>query len=151
MRRLVILALLLTGCSAIPAVPAAAPIPEPVVLLVKAETRGGLCLTGTTCESSVTVMSDGNWTHVVNDTERTGSLPGGRVVALTEAVESTGLAGAPPFTGTCPIAYDGQEQVITWLRDGKPVTVASCEQEFDPSDPLVIAAAELTAELDRAR
>lgn len=147
MRRLVILALLLTGCSAIPAVPAASPIPEPVVLLVKAETRGGLCLAGTTCESSITVMSDGAWAHVVNDAERTGTLPDGRVAALTDAVKRTGLAAAPPFTGTCPIAYDGQEQVLTWLQDGKPVTVASCEQEYDPSDPLVIAAAELAAEL----
>ena len=105
MRRLVILASLLTGCAAIPAVPADSPIPEPV-LLVKAETRGGLCVTGTTCESSITVMSDGTWTHVVNDAERTGTLPDGRVAALTDAVERTELAAAPAFTGTCPIAYD---------------------------------------------
>ena len=147
MRRLVILAFLLTGCAAMPAVPADSPSPEPVVLLVKAVTRGGLCLTGTTCESSITVMSDGSWTHVVNDAQRTGTLPDGRVAAMTDAVERTDLAAAPAFTGTCPIAYDGQEQVLTWLQDGKPVTVASCEQEFHPSDPLVVAAKELSAEL----
>lgn len=145
---LVILALLLTGCAAIRAVPAGAPpSPEPVVLLVKAETRGGLCITGTTCEASITVMSDGTWTHVVNDAERTGTLPDDRVAVLADAVERTELPAAQPFTGTCPIAYDGQEQVLTWLRDGELVTVASCEREFDPADPLVIATTELSAEL----
>jgi hypothetical protein len=147
MRRLMLLALVLSGCAAIPAVPADAPAPEPVVLLVKAEARGGLCVAGTTCESSITVMSDGTWSRVVNDAERTGTLPDARVAALADAVERTELATAPPFTGTCPIAYDGQEHVLTWLQDGLPVTVASCEHEFDPTDPLVIAAAELSAEL----
>lgn len=147
MRRLLLLALLLTGCAAIPAEPAAPPSPEPVVLLVKAETRGGLCQTGTTCESSITVLSDGAWTQVVNDVERTGALPIARIAALADAVERTQLAAAPPFTGTCPIAFDGQEQVLTWLEDGKPVTIASCEREFDPADPLVVAATQLFAEL----
>lgn len=147
MRPLLLLVLLLAGCAAVPAVPAAPPSPEPVVLLVKAEARGGLCLTGTTCESSITVMSDGTWTQVFNNAERTGTLPYDRVAALTDAVERTELATAPPFTGTCAIAYDGQEQVLTWLQDGKQVTAASCQQEFDPDDPLVIAATELSTEL----
>lgn len=147
MRPLVLLALLLTGCATVPAAPAPSPTPEPVVLLVKTETRGGLCLSGTTCESSITVMSDGTWTRVVNGAERTGTLSGGRVAALTNAVELTELAAAPPFIGTCPMAYDGQEQVLTWLQEGEPVTVASCEREYDPTDPLVVASAELSAEL----
>jgi hypothetical protein len=148
MRRLLILGLLLAGCAGIPAVPAAPPPPEPVVLLLKAEARGGLCVTGSMCESHLTVMSDGAWTLVGNGAQRSGALPAGRVAALAEAVRRTGLALAPPFTGTCPIAYDGQEQVLTWLQDGAPVTVASCEREFDPHDPLVVAAADLAAELE---
>lgn len=147
MRTMGLLALLLTGCAAVPAAPAAPPSPEPVVLLVKVEARGGLCVTGTTCQSSITVTSDGAWTQVVNDARRSGKLPGGRVAQLADAVERTELATAPQFTGTCPVAYDGQEQVLTWLEDGKQVTVESCKQEFDPADPLVVAAAELTAEL----
>jgi len=147
MRPLVLLGLLFTGCAAIPAVPAASPEPEPVVLLVKADTRGGLCATGSTCESSIIVMTDGTWTHVDDGAERTGWLSGDRVATLADAVERTALAAAPPFTGTCPIAYDGQEQVLTWRREGRTLTVASCERAFDPTDPLVLAAAELYAEL----
>lgn len=147
MRPLVLLAVVLTGCAAIPAAPAAPPSPEPVVLLLKAEARGGLCVTGTTCESSITVLSDGTWTAVGNGGTRSGTLPGGRVAALADAVAQTGLAEAPPFTGTCPIAYDGQEQVLTWLEAGAQVSIASCEREFDPDDPLVAAAAELSTEL----
>lgn len=147
MRRLLIPALLLTGCAGIPAVPAGPPSPEPVVLLLKAEARGGLCVTGSMCESQITVMSDGAWTRTGGDAARSGVLPASRVAALAEAVRRTGLASAPPFTGTCPIAYDGQEQVLTWLQDGAPVTAASCEREFDPGDPLVVAAADLSAEL----
>jgi hypothetical protein len=147
MRSLGLLALLLTGCAAVPAAPAAPPSPEPVVLLVKVEARGGLCVTGTTCESSITVLSDGAWTRVVNGARQTGTLTGGRVAQLADAVDRTELADAPAFTGTCPVAYDGQEQLISWLAEGKQITVASCEQEFDPADPLVAAAAELSAEL----
>lgn len=71
----------------------------------------------------------------------------GKMSRMLRRMVRVPLAAAPPFTGTCPIAYDGQEQVLTWLQDGKPVTVASCEHEFDPTDPLVIAASELSAEL----
>ncbi|MCA0294554.1 MAG: hypothetical protein LCH96_04395 [Actinobacteria bacterium] len=153
MRPLLILALLLSGCAAIPAVPASAPpssvppSPEPVVLLVKAVARGGHCVTGSTCESSLTVMSDGTWTRVVDTDKSTGTLPGPRVTALADAVAHTGLATAPPFTGTCPIAWDGQEQVLTWLADGRTVTVASCDRTFDPDDPLVVATARLQEDL----
>lgn len=148
MRPLVVLALLLTGCASVPAVPADAPsTPAPPTLVVKAESRGGLCVTGSMCESSTIVMSDGAWTRVTNGDVRTGTVRAERVAALTDAVEATGLASAPPFTGTCPIAYDGQEIVLTWLDDGEPVTVASCEREFDPDDPLVVATAELATVL----
>lgn len=147
MRTLVMLGLLLTGCAAIPVVPAAPPTPEPVVVLVRAETRGGLCAAETTCGSTITVMSDGSRTSTVNDAEHTGTLPAGRIAALADAVERTGLAVAPPFTGTCPVACDGPEQVLSWLDDGGLVSVGSCEREFDPADPLVRAAARLTEEL----
>ena len=150
MRRSVLLPALLlplAACASTPAAPAAPPSPPPVVLLVKLETRGGLCVSGTTCESGLTVKTDGSWTSLAPDGRRSGTLPEGRLARLADAVERTGLATAPPFTGTCPIAYDGQEQVVTWLDDGKPVTVASCEQEFDPADPLVAALDELTRSL----
>ena len=150
MRRLLALALLLSGCAAVvPALPAGDPPgPERATLLVKTVSRGGLCMAGTTCESSITVLSDGTWTRLTNDTERTGTLPDEQVATLAGAVEGTRLATAPAFTGTCPTAWDGQEQVLTWLEDGRPVTVASCEREFDPADPLVIASAQLSDALD---
>ncbi len=148
MRPVVILAVVLSGCAAVPAVPAAGPpSPQPVVLLVKAERRGGLCVSGSMCESSITVRTDGTYTWRGNADGRSGTLSPDRFEALAAAVEQTGLASAPPFTGTCPVAYDGQEQVLTWLVDGEPVSSASCERVFDPADPLVVAAEELYAEL----
>jgi hypothetical protein len=44
---------------------------------------------------------------------------------------------AVPFTGECPIAFDGQELTYTFHPAGRaPVTIASCEVAIDPADPL---------------
>ena len=40
---------------------------------------------------------------------------------------------ANPFTGDCPTAYDGQEQVYTFHVEPEPVVVASCTTIVDPS------------------
>lgn len=83
---------------------------------------GGLCLGpegGGGCQSVVTVTDDGTWTATAYPApERpTGSLPGGAASELAAILEDgwTDLTGAP-FTDTCPVAYDGQEQFYVIRR-----------------------------------
>ena len=46
-----------------------------------------------------------------------------------------------PFTGTCPIAYDGQETIYTFTTASGAVRIASCEVVVDPVAPLFVAVA----------
>ena len=70
---------------------------------------------------------------------RDGHLFAADLTGLTDAVETTGLASAPPVTEVCPLAYDGQEIRYNWTAAGAAHEAASCEVAFDPADPLVVA------------
>lgn len=136
-------ALVLGGCTTVtPAKPAAPPSP---VLLAARQTSGGLCRADAPCGDTLIVQTDGSWELVSFEVHRTGVLPADRLAALAEAVERTGLADAPAFTGTCPIAYDGQEVTYRWRAAGGEAKVGSCEREVDPADPLVSMLDELAA------
>ena len=45
-----------------------------------------------------------------------------------------------PFTGTCPIAFDGQEIIFDFGAAAAIERVASCQVAIDWSDPLFVAA-----------
>jgi hypothetical protein len=78
--------------------------PEPQ-LLVSVSATGGLCPSGM-CHwgariTTTTISADGRRSRRLTLVERR---------ALTQAIAQLQPASLPPFTGTCPIAYDGQER-----------------------------------------
>ena len=129
-----------TATSPVTASPAA-PTQEgdPDALLAALEVRGGMCVDGP-CGAALTVSRNGDWALTGDgEPERSGTLSGPRLDELAEAVAATALHEAPAFEGTCPVAYDGQEYVVSWTRDGEPVEAASCTVAFPRSDPLLLA------------
>lgn len=147
-------AALLAGCGSAGPAPVAAtatpPSADPDALLAGLVAQGGMCAGGP-CRTELTVLRDGRWraTRAAEEPERTGTLEGARLAELREAVAGTTLGGAPPFTGTCPTAYDGQEIVVTWAEAGETRSASSCEVEFPPADPLPASLRSLLASIDR--
>jgi hypothetical protein len=130
-------AVLLAACSAPQAPPVALPADAP---LAGWTATGGMCPEGM-CESSLQVRADGTWTRTQAGSQTaTGTLADAQLAAVAEATATTGIPRAPAFTGTCPIAYDGQEVVYSWTApDGTAWRVSACERAIAPDDPLVVA------------
>jgi hypothetical protein len=142
---MVTLAALLAGCgpgasaSPSPSSPAAAS-PSPVVapptpvlagdgLLVTYRAHGGHCRQGE-CEFEAAIYADGrversDGMQQVVDPMSLGLLTAGIADADWEAIL------AVPFSGECPVNFDGQESVYTFHVAPEPVVVASCTTEVD--------------------
>lgn len=116
-----------------PSTPSAAQ--EPIVI-VRAE--GGMCRAGA-CGSEKQIMADGS--YLATDgagLRKNGTLPAADVAKLAELIAAADFKqiGSQPFTGTCPLAFDGQEFIYTFpTADGAP-TFASCKVAIDENDPL---------------
>lgn len=117
----------------------ASPASTPATFVASRTATGGRCVDGV-CESTFAVASDGSWSLVSNAELRSGVLPAAVLAAIVGATASTTIPDAPPFTGTCPSAYDGSELIYAW-RDtlGRTQTVSACDRAVPPSDPLVLA------------
>ena len=66
-------------------------------------------------------------------------MTGALLVAITKA-DFVALKSRP-FTGTCPVAYDGQETIYTFATASGAERIASCEVVVDPAAPLFVAVA----------
>jgi hypothetical protein len=99
----------------------AAAAPEPQ-LLVGVAARGGLC-PPSMCHwggriTTTTITATDRRSRRLTRTERR---------ALVLAIAQLRPASLPPFAGTCPIAYDGQERIYRFR--GKPV-LRSCTYDL---------------------
>ncbi|MBI2777096.1 MAG: hypothetical protein HYX57_07510 [Chloroflexi bacterium] len=65
------------------------------------------------------------------------------VEGLTRVIEAADFAAirATPFTGTCPVAFDGQEVVYEFTTSHGLERIESCTTEVDPNHPLFRAVA----------
>lgn len=81
-------------------------------LLVSVSASGGLCPTGV-CRSGARITT----TTINAEGHRSRRLTLSERRALTLAIARLEPASLPPFAGTCPIAYDGQE--LTYRFRGK--------------------------------
>jgi hypothetical protein len=95
----------------------------PIVTVTR---HGGLCLTGTECRSTLriddrTISGDGYVSRRLKPAER---------AALLTAIGKLDLKviRARPFTGTCPIAYDGQEAIYRFR--GLPRALPGCTYDL---------------------
>jgi hypothetical protein len=130
------LLVVLAGCS--PAavaslVPAAGP-------LVTYTTRGGECIDGP-CGSTIVIQGDGSVHQTAPTAAHLGQVPADLVTALDAAIKTADFAAirAVPFTGECPVNFDGQEQIYEFGAPGGVERIASCETEIDPADPVFAA------------
>jgi hypothetical protein len=143
--------LALVGCvgqASLSAAPAASPsvalspVPSeaPSGPLVTVETRGGECPQGA-CGSTVSVEADGRVRQTAPVPLELGTLSDVTAEALATEIDKADFAAimSRPFTGTCPVAFDGQETVYTFATASGPKRIATCEIEVDPSDPLFVA------------
>jgi len=142
---LLLAALVLAGCGSgsAPLLPGASTAPVGAAL-VAVESTGGECRSGL-CSSVVTITTSG---QVSRDGGPAVAVPQPMLAALVEAIRATDVAIvlARPFTGECPVNYDGQKQIyaIATPNDGS-VVIDSCEVEVDPAAPLFAAIERIAA------
>jgi hypothetical protein len=134
---LVATGLVLIGCS--PAAIASV-LPVPSGPLVTVTTRGGECVDGP-CGSAIAIERDGQVRQVAPQAADLGALPAAVLDALDSAVKTANFEAirARKFTGECPTAYDGQEQIYEFSAPSGVQRVASCETEIDPNQPVFAA------------
>lgn len=110
-------ALLAVAALAALAGPAAA-APAPVVADVRAV--GGLCVRGSICMTRTLLLGDG---RVVRDGSVLRRVSADRVAEIRRLIAKVDLAAitSRPFTGTCPIAYDGPEMIYRLRGVGTPL------------------------------
>jgi hypothetical protein len=124
--------------SANPSSHAAAPIVGAHDPLLTIRTEGGMCMNGA-CWSEKQINADGSFTAADGTGMQThGTLDVAKVAELAQQIAATDFAQikAQPFTGTCPLAYDGQEQMYTFHTMSGPQTIASCAVAIDENSPL---------------
>ena len=113
------------------------------ILTIRAE--GGHCIQGA-CWSEKQIKGDGSYTAADGTgTKKEGKLEAARVAELTQQIAAADFAQikAQPFTGTCPIAFDGQEFTYTFQTVSGLETIASCKVGIDENSPLFKNIAEL--------
>jgi hypothetical protein len=130
---LVVATLTLAGCTTNVPVPLTGP-------LLTVEIRGGMCPAGA-CDNSVILERDGRVHAAAKPPNDLGQVDGQAMAALTAAMQATDWAAieSHPFTGQCPIAFDGQELVFEFSVGTGIQRLASCEIEIDWSHPLFVA------------
>lgn len=130
---LVVAALALAGCNANVPVPLIGP-------LLTVEMRGGMCQAGA-CDSSVILERDGRVHAAAKPPNDLGRVDGQAMAALTAAMQATDWAAlkAHPFTGECPVAFDGQELIFEFSVGTGTQRLASCEVDIDWGNPLFVA------------
>jgi hypothetical protein len=129
----VVLAVTLAACQSIPAVASLVPAAGPLVTMT---VRGGECPEGP-CGGTTVIEYDGR-IHRTAPVGELGRVPGDVLNALHAAVRTADFAAirARPFTGECPVNFDGQEFIYEFGAPGGTERIATCETEVDPNHPL---------------
>jgi hypothetical protein len=132
-RLLLVLLVVVVGCAGlIPAQSGGA--------LATITTRGGKCVDGP-CGSTVALERDGRLHMTAPRAEELGDVDDARLAALAAAIASTDFEAmrAQPFTGECPVNFDGQEVILEFGAPGGVERIASCETDIDPGHPVIVA------------
>ena len=115
--------------------------------LLTVQMRGGMCPEGM-CDTSVVLERDGRVHSAAkppNDLGVADPAPLNALNAAIAAADWTALR-AKPFTGECPVAFDGQELIFEFSTLTGSQRLASCEVEIDYGHPLFIAVANALGE-----
>lgn len=107
--------------------------------LVTVTMRGGQCVGGP-CDNSVILDRDGRVHSAAKPPNDLGHVSAETMATLTAVVGATDYASirAHPFTGQCPVAFDGQELVFEFGVGAGTQRIASCEVDIDWGHPLFV-------------
>jgi hypothetical protein len=135
---LLVVAVLLTACQSLPAVASLAPVAAGP--LVTVTVRGGECVNGP-CGGTTVIERDGRIHQTVPTAADLGQVPPELLTALDAAIKTTDfdVIRARPFTGECPVNFDGQEQIFEFGAPNGTQRIATCETEIDPNHPLFLS------------
>ena len=101
--------------------------------------EGGLCVYGG-CSRDITVLQNGTYSVKDGSGKTTsGALDAAMLAQLRQAIAGADFNAirSKPFTGTCPIAADGQEYTFTFYTAGGGTEVLdSCKVELDMSSAM---------------
>jgi hypothetical protein len=141
----VIVLVIAAACQSIPAVASLAPAAGPLVTVT---VRGGECVGGP-CGGKTVIERDGRAHQTAPAPKEIGTISATTLTALDAAIKTTDfdVVRARPFTGDCPVAFDGQEFIFEFGAPGGVERIATCETDVDPSHPLFGAIAAALAEL----
>jgi hypothetical protein len=108
--------------------------------LVTVTTRGGECVNGP-CRSIIEIARNGTVTEVLPRSMDIGTVPADVMAALDAAIVAADFDAirAQPFTGECPVNFDGQEIIYEFGAPARVERIATCETEIDPDHPLFVA------------
>ena len=108
--------------------------------LITVQLRGGMCIEGA-CDHRVILDPDGRVHDDAKPPKELGRVPAQTMATLTPAVQGADYTSikSRPFTGVCPVAFDGQEMVFEFAVGAGTQRVASCEVEIDWGHPLFVA------------
>lgn len=106
--------------------------------LLSIRREGGMCA-AMGCFSEVAVLSNGTYRYADSlPKQRTGRLARGEVRRFQQRIANANFEAikARPFTGTCPLAYDGPETVYTFRSGDRVEVLRSCQTQIEGSNPL---------------
>ncbi len=108
--------------------------------LVTITSRGGECPEGP-CGTATTIERDGRVHTTAPTAAELGTVPPNVLTALDSAIKLTDfdVIRARPFTGECPVNFDGQESIFEFGAPGGIERIATCETEIDPAHPVFAA------------
>ena len=110
--------------------------------LVTVSTRGGECAMGP-CGQTVILDRDGRVHSAAKPPNDLGRVPANVMTTVTAAMQQTDFAAlaSHPFTGECPVNFDGQELIFEFNLGSTTRRIASCEVAIDWGHPLFVALA----------
>jgi hypothetical protein len=132
-----VVAAAVAACQSIPSVASLVPTPGPLVTVT---VHGGECPEGA-CGGTTVIERNGRVHQIAPVAAELGALDPNALTALGAAVNTADFEAirARPFTGECPVAFDGQEFIYEFGTPGGTERIATCETELDPDDPLFVA------------
>ena len=135
---LLVFAVLVAACQSIPAVASLAPVATGP--LVSVTVRGGECPEGA-CGGTTVIERTGRVHQTDPVAAELGRIPDDVLTALDTAIKTTDfdVVRARPFTGECPVNFDGQESIFEFEAPSGSERIATCETEIDPNHPLFLA------------
>jgi hypothetical protein len=108
--------------------------------LVTVTTHGGECMDGP-CGSTIVIEREGRMHQTAPSAAELGTVPAEVLSTLNVAIKATdfGVIRSRPFTGECPVAFDGQEVIYEFGAPTGVERIASCETEIDADNPVFAA------------